>query len=31
MIQKIKEVKEQKDSIGGIVTGCVYGMPPGLG
>jgi chorismate synthase len=30
-IQLINEVKLQKDSIGGIITCCVVGVPSGLG
>ena len=29
--ESIRSAREKKDSLGGVVQGCVYGMPQGLG
>ena len=31
MYEKIKQVKSEGDSIGGVIQGCIYNLPKGLG
>ena len=31
MVKLIEQVKQEQDSIGGVITCCIVGLPPGLG